>query len=95
MAEIGHNSGDEVLNQAAQGQLKSIIQRIESLIAERAEINEGIKEVKAEAKGNGFDVAPIMKLIAVRAKDRAKQQEARAILELYASAIDPSLLELI
>jgi uncharacterized protein (UPF0335 family) len=46
----------DVLNQAAQGQLKSIIERIERLEVEKAEVAEQIKEVFAEAKGNGFDV---------------------------------------
>ena len=46
----------DVLNSTAQGQLKSIIERVERLEVEKAEIMEQIKEVYAEAKGNGFDV---------------------------------------
>lgn len=102
MAKIGHNSGEteegaapDVLNQTAQNQLKSFVERIERLIQERGDINEQIKEVKAEAKGNGLDPKIIMKTISLRAKDRAKLAEERAILELYVSAIDPSLLDLI
>lgn len=95
MTQIGHNSGDDVLNATAQGQLKSVVQRWENLLAERAEVGENIKELRAEAKGSGFDPTTILAIIRIRAKDRAKLQEQRAILELYASAIDPALLDLI
>src|SRR6185503_5365950 len=44
----------DVLNATAQGQLKSIIERVERLEIEKGEIAEQIKEVFAEAKGNGF-----------------------------------------
>ena len=77
----------DVLNQAAQGQLKSIIERIERLEVEKGEIAEQIKEVKAEAKGNGFDVKIINKVIRIRKQDRAKRMEEDAILDLYLSAI--------
>ena len=50
------SSHPDVLNATAQGQLKSIIERIERLEQEKSEIAEQIKEVFAEAKGNGFDV---------------------------------------
>ena len=77
----------DVLNATAQGQLKSIIERIERLEVEKGEIAEQIKEVKAEAKGNGFDVKIINKVVRIRKQDRAKRQEEEAILDLYLSAI--------
>lgn len=77
----------DVLNATAQGQLKSIIERIERLEQEKTEIAEQIKEVFAEAKGNGFDVKIINKVIRIRKQDRAKRQEEEAILDLYLSAI--------
>jgi uncharacterized protein (UPF0335 family) len=81
------HGGDDVLNATAQGQLKSIIERIERLEQEKAEIAEQIKEVKAEAKGNGFDPKIITKVVRLRKVDRAKRQEEEAILDLYLSAI--------
>lgn len=77
----------DVLNATAQGQLKSIIERVERLEQEKAEIAEQIKEVFAEAKGNGFDVKVLRKVIRIRKQDRAKRQEEEAILDLYLSAI--------
>ena len=77
----------DILNQAAQGQLKSIIERIERLEQEKAEIAEQIKEVFGEAKGNGFDVKILRKVVRIRKQDRAKRLEEEAILDLYMSAI--------
>lgn len=83
----GHNSQIDVLNQTAQGQLKSIIERVERLEQEKAEIAEQVKEVFAEAKGNGFDVKIIRKVIRIRKQDRTKRMEEEAILDLYLSAV--------
>ena len=77
----------DVLNQAAQGQLKSIIERIERLEQEKAEIAEQVKEVFAEAKGNGFDVKILRKVVRLRKQDKAKRQEEEALIDLYLSAI--------
>jgi uncharacterized protein (UPF0335 family) len=88
MPGVGHNSGADTLNRSAQDQLKAFIERAETIIDN--EINparEALKDVFAEAKGAGFDPAAMRKLIALRAKDRAKVQEANTILALYAHAI--------
>ena len=81
------NPHGDILNQAAQGQLKSIIERIERLEQEKTEIAEQIKEVFAEAKGNGFDVKVLRKVVRIRKQDRAKRLEEEAILDIYLSAI--------
>ena len=46
-----------------------------------------MKEVFAEAKGNGFDVKIIRKVVRIRKQDRAKRLEEEAIFDLYMSAI--------
>jgi uncharacterized protein (UPF0335 family) len=81
------SSNIDVLNSTAQQQLKSIIERIENLEAEKAEITEQIKEVFAEAKGNGYDVKTLRKVVRIRKQDRAKRQEEEALLDLYLSAL--------
>ena len=81
------SSHTDILNQAAQGQLKSIIERIERLEQEKSEIVEQIKEVFAEAKGNGFDVKVLRKVVRIRKQDRAKRLEEEAITDLYLSAM--------
>lgn len=77
----------DIMSQAANGQLKSIVERIEHLSAEKDEISEQVKEVFSEAKGSGFDVAVLRKVIARRKKDRARVQEEEAILDLYLVAL--------
>ncbi len=81
------SSSIEVLNATAQTRLKTIIERIERLEEEKAGIANDIKEVYAEAKGNGFDVKILRKVIRLRKQDKAKRQEEEALIDLYLSAI--------
>ena len=77
----------DVLNSTAQTQLKTIIERIERLEEDKAAVMADLKDVYAEAKGNGFDVKTLRKVVRIRKQDRAKRQEEEAILDLYLSAI--------
>ena len=82
----GHNSGD-VLNKTAQSQMKSIISRIENLEEDKSAISADLKEVYLEAKGNGFDVKILRKVIRLRKMDTAKLQEEEALIDLYMAAL--------
>ena len=77
----------EILNSSAQGQLKSIIERIERLELDKTSVMEDLKGVYAEAKGNGFDTKVVRKVVRLRKQDTAKRQEEDALLDLYLSAI--------
>ena len=77
----------DVLNASAQGQLRTIIERIERLEEDKAAVANDLKEVFAEAKGNGFDTKILRKVVRIRKQDRAKRMEEEAILDLYLSAI--------
>ena len=77
----------DVLNSTAQTQLKTIVERIERLEEDKAGIMADLKEVYAEAKGNGFDVKTLRKVVRIRKQDRAKRQEEEALLDLYLSAL--------
>lgn len=77
----------DVLNSVAQGRLKTIIERIERLEEDKAAISGDIKEVYLEAKGEGFDVKILRKVIALRKLDKAARQEMEALIDLYLSAI--------
>lgn len=77
----------DVLGGNAQSQLKSIVSRVERLNEDKAAIMADIKEVYAEAKGNGLDVKIIRKVVRLRAQDRAKLMEEDALIDLYMSAI--------
>ena len=67
--------------------LISFIERIERLEEEKAALMEDIKEVYAEAKGVGFDVKIIRKIISLRKMDHEKRRETEELLDLYKSAI--------
>lgn len=77
---------DDQLNADAKAQLQTVIERIERLEQEKAEVSENIKEVYAEAKGNGFDVTILRKVIALRKMDRAAREEMEALVDLYMMA---------
>lgn len=68
-------------------QLKSVIVRIERLEEEKAETAADIKDVYAEAKGNGFDVKTIRQIIRLRKMDSNEREEAETILDTYKRAL--------
>ena len=87
MADDAAFSNPDVLTAAAQGRLRTIIERIERLEEDKAAVMADIKEVFAEAKGEGYDVKVLRKVIRARKQDKAKRQEEDAILDLYMSAL--------
>ena len=77
------NATEEV----AQDQLRSFVERIERLEEEKKTISDDIKDVYAEAKGNGFDVKVLRKVISLRKQDANERAEMDAILDLYLQAL--------
>jgi uncharacterized protein (UPF0335 family) len=69
------------------GQLRALIERVEKLEEEKRAISDDIKDVYAEAKGNGFDDKILRKIVALRKKDRDKRREEEEILDLYLTAL--------
>lgn len=68
-------------------QLKSIIVRVESLDQNKADVAADIRDVFAEAKGNGFDVKAIRQIIKIRAMDANAREEQETILDTYMNAL--------
>lgn len=68
-------------------QLEQFITRLETLLEDKKGISDDIKDVKAEAKGTGFHPPTIMKIIALRAMEKPRRQEADALLETYRAAV--------
>ncbi len=68
-------------------QLKSIIGRVEKLEEEKSGISADIRDVFAEAKGNGFDVKAIRTIIKMRKMDASEREEAETILDTYLHAL--------
>ena len=71
----------------AAGQLRSFIERIERLEEEKKGLSDDIRDVFAEAKGNGFDTKVMRQVIRLRKKEPAERQEEEAILDLYMHAL--------
>ncbi|MGH1350409.1 MAG: DUF2312 domain-containing protein [Methyloligellaceae bacterium] len=86
MSETSEISETNV-NASTRNQLKSIIERVERLEEEKAALAGDIKEIFAEAKGNGFDVKAIRQIIRIRKQDDHERLEQEAILETYLSAL--------
>lgn len=68
-------------------QLLSFIERIERLEEEKAEVQEQIKEVKAEYKNEGFCPKTLAVLLRLRKKSEVDRQEEETILEVYKNAL--------
>jgi uncharacterized protein (UPF0335 family) len=68
-------------------ELRQFVERYERLEAERKDIADQQKEVMAEARGRGYDVKVIKKLIALRKREPADVSEEEAILQLYREAL--------
>lgn len=79
-ARIGDNHPPD------ESSLKIFCERIERLIEERKGINEDIRDVKAEAKAQGFDVKLIGEMLKAR-KDPAAYRDARVNLDVYLDAL--------
>jgi uncharacterized protein (UPF0335 family) len=76
MSEAGHN-----------GQLQSIVERIENLDGEIKDLRDDQKEVYSEAKSNGYDVKVLRKVVALRKQDPAVRAEQQAVMETYLHAL--------
>ena len=71
----------------ARDQLRTIVERIERLEEEKKAIADDIKEVFAEAKGNGFDVKTLRTVVRMRKIEATEREEQEAMLDLYMSAL--------
>lgn len=68
-------------------QLKSIIERVERLEEERKGLGGDIREIYAEAKGNGFDPRILRQIIRLRRMAEADRREQEELLDTYKSAL--------
>lgn len=69
------------------GQLRQYIEKVERLEEEKAELMEAIREVFAEAKGNGFDVKIMKQVLKLRKMKQEELMEQEELLTLYLQAL--------
>jgi uncharacterized protein (UPF0335 family) len=67
--------------------LQSIVERIEKLEAEKADIADLIKDVYVEAKANGFDAKILRKVVALRKKNADERKTEEELLAVYMNAL--------
>ena len=79
--------GGDNAQAVAAGQLRALVERIERLTEEKAELAEDIKEVFIEAKGSGFDLRTMREMIRLRKLDKAERDAREATRDLYGMAL--------
>lgn len=83
---MSKKKGSNVMGVAGE-RLLSFIERIERLEEEKKAISDDISEVKREAKGAGFDVKTINKIIRERKLSSEQRAEEEALLDIYRAAL--------
>lgn len=78
---------DTTTKPVAAAHLRSIVERIERLQADKADIARDIREVYVEAMASGFDTKALREIIKLRKKTPYERSEELAILDLYLSAL--------
>lgn len=68
--------------------LRSIVERVEKLEEEKANIAADIREVFSEAKGAGFDAKTLRQVLKLRKMDPRDRQEQEHLLDTYRRALD-------
>ncbi len=71
----------------APAKLKSFVERIERLENEKAELSADIREIYAEAKGNGFDTKIMRQVVKLRKLEAQELRERDELLDLYRKAL--------
>lgn len=77
-------------NSIAVDQLRSIIERVERLEEEKKGVSDDIKDMYAEAKGNGFDTKTIKAVVKLRKMEKHHRDEQDMLLETYKLALGMS-----
>lgn len=67
--------------------LKSFIERLENLEEEKQGIAEQIRDVMAEAKGEGYDTKIIRQVLKLRKMQDHDRRELEDLIEVYKAAI--------
>ena len=73
--------------QVATERLRLLIQRVETLEAEKKNTSDDIKDVYIEAKSAGFDTKAMKQIIRLRKKEKAEREAEEAMIELYKDAL--------
>ncbi len=87
MNQMERGEPESGLHNSARDQLKTIVERIERLEEEKAALSADLREVYAEAKGNGFDTKALRAVVRIRKQDISERREQEAVLATYMQAL--------
>ena len=79
---------DGTTSSIAAAKLRSFVERIAKLEFEKSELAADIREVYAEAKGNGFDTKIMRQIIKLRKMEEPDRREQDELLDLYRQALE-------
>ena len=85
--EVNGVAAPQAKTNFAKEQLKALIERIERVEEEKAGLAGDIREIYAEAKGNGFDTKIMREVVRLRKVESHERAERDALLDLYLSAM--------
>lgn len=68
-------------------ELESFVERIERIREEKAVLAQDEKDVLTEAKGLGYDVKTIKRVLKIRKEDPEKRQQEEYTLDVYLHAL--------
>lgn len=86
--KFASSEASDSVGQATREKLRQMVNRVERLEAEKAELAADIREVYAEAKSFGFDTKVMRKVVSLRKVEAHERAEQEALLDLYMGALD-------
>jgi uncharacterized protein (UPF0335 family) len=87
MSAVENDGPEQAQTRFGKEQLKAFVERIERLEEEKKTISDDIRDVYAEAKGNGYDTKALRTVIRLRKQDANERSEQQAILDTYLNAL--------
>ena len=84
-------AGDYIMDQqnyqVTAEELRQIVERVEALESEKRDVMDQQKDVYNNAKGRGYDVKVLKKIVAMRKRNRDDIDNENAVTELYMDAL--------
>lgn len=86
-AGVGHNTKTKTVNGIKGEEVMLVINKIESIESQKSELADQLRWVFREAKGRGFDVKTIRKILKLRKADSVELREEEMLLDIYLNAL--------
>ena len=74
-------------NQPESGRLRSLVERAQRLNEDKKAIGDDLKELWAEAKGDGYSAKTIKDILKALGQDKATRDEEQMLFSLYCESL--------